>query len=89
MPYELISYMGILKSVLGFISTEHYSYGDLFNEINLNSGGISAVVTSYADARKDDAYQLKFELRAKVLYGKLDFAFQMINEILFTSGFPV
>lgn len=86
-PYELISYMGILKSVLGFISTEHYSYGDLFNEINLNSGGISAVVTSYADARKDDAYQLKFELRAKVLYGKLDFAFQMINEILFTSDF--
>ncbi|MDO5572888.1 MAG: insulinase family protein [bacterium] len=86
-PYELISYMGILKNVLGFISTEHYSYGDLFNEINRNSGGISAGVTSYADARKDDAYQLKFEVRAKVLYGRLDFAFRMISEILFTSDF--
>ncbi len=86
-PYELISYMGILKNVLGFISTEHYSYGDLFNEINQNSGGISAGVTSYADARKDDAYQLKFEVRAKVLYGRLDFAFRMISEILFTSDF--
>ena len=86
-PYELVPYMGILKNVLGFISTENYSYGDLFNEINRNSGGIYTGVTSYADAKEEGVYQLKFEVRTKVLYEKLDFAFRMIKEILFTSDF--
>ena len=86
-PYELLPYMGILKNVLGFISTKNYSYGDLFNEINRNSGGISTGVTSYADAKQEGAYRLKFEVRTKVLYEKLDFAFSMIDEILFTSDF--
>ena len=40
-PDELISYMGILKSVLGYVSTEHYTYGQLFHEINASTGGIS------------------------------------------------
>lgn len=86
-PYELLPYMGILKNVLGFISTEHYSYGDLFNEINRNSGGIVTGVSSYADAKQEGAYTLKFEVRTKVLYEKLDFAFRMIDEIIFTSDF--
>ncbi len=86
-PYDLLPYMGILRNVLGFISTRNYSHGDLFNEINRNSGGIKTGVTSYADAKKEGAYRLKFEVRAKVLYDKLDFAFRMIQEILFTSDF--
>ncbi len=86
-PCELLPYLGILKNVLGFISTENYSYGDLFNEINQNSGGIVTGVTSYADAKVDGRYQLKYEVKAKVLYDKLDFAFRMISEILFTSNF--
>lgn len=40
-PDELISYMGILKSVLGYVDTAHFTYGELFHEINAQSGGIS------------------------------------------------
>ena len=37
---DLLPYVGILQSVLGIIDTEHYSYGELFNEINRCTGGI-------------------------------------------------
>ena len=36
-PDELISYMGILKSVLGYVDTAHFTYGELFHEINAQS----------------------------------------------------
>lgn len=39
-PSGLVPYLGILKSVLGYVDTEHYTYGELFNEINARTGGI-------------------------------------------------
>ena len=38
-PAEYIPYAGLLKSVLGFIDTENYKYGELFSEINIETGG--------------------------------------------------
>lgn len=85
MDEELLPYVGILKSVLGIIDTENYTYADLANEINLNSGGVTAGsgVNSMIDC--PDEYINMFELRAKVLYSKLDFAFDMFEEIAFKS----
>lgn len=82
LPEELIPYMGILKHVLGFMDTENYSYGELFNEINCHTGGIVPGVSLYGDMRDRDRFRVMFELRAKVLSGKTDFAFAMMREIL-------
>ena len=49
-PVEDLPYVGLLKAVLGYVDTEHYSYGDLTSEIYLNSGGVSFAVSSYPDA---------------------------------------
>ena len=49
-PEELFPYVGILKMVLGLVSTEHYSYSELYNEINLLTGGIAPAVNTYTDA---------------------------------------
>lgn len=49
LPQEDLPYAGLLKSILGSISTEHYSYSDLTSEIHLNSGGVDFSVTSYPD----------------------------------------
>lgn len=84
-PEELIPYVGILRFVLGYMDTENYSYADLFNEINMNSGGIHAGFGIYADSRDKNSYKAMLEVRAKVLYEKLDFAFDMIKEILLTT----
>lgn len=84
-PEELLGYAGILKGVLGMVSTEHYGYRELSNEINIRSGGIYPTMNAYADTRTVGAFTSAFEIKAKVLYDQLDFAFDMIREILFTS----
>ncbi|WP_099469884.1 insulinase family protein [Konateibacter massiliensis] len=84
---ELIPYMGILKSVLGYIDTENYSYGDLFNEININTGGISNVVNLFPNLNNRGEFQVKFQIRSKVLYENLNYSFKMVKEILLNSKF--
>ena len=78
--------MGILKSVLGYVDTEKYSYADLFNEINANSGGILFGLR-YLETRKIIRIQTYrcWASKAKTLYSGLPFVFSMIKEILCTS----
>ncbi len=82
LPGELIPYMGILKQALGVMSTENYTYGELFNEINCHTGGIYPSVNSYGNIHHRKQNRVMFELRTKVLTDKTDFAFSMIREIL-------
>ena len=84
-PDELIPYMGLLKSVLGYVDTAHYTYGELFNEINAKSGGISCGIQifNHKDRRKDCTRM--FGVRAKYLAPSEEFVFSMIREILLTS----
>ncbi|MCI8949501.1 MAG: insulinase family protein [Lachnospiraceae bacterium] len=84
-PQEDLPYVGLLKSVLGYVDTEHYSYSDLTSEIYLNSGGIDFSVVSYADLREPGKFTGVFSARAKVLSEKLDFAFDILGEILTRS----
>ncbi len=81
---EMLPYVGILKSVLGYVDTEHYTYGELFNEINANTGGILCGTEFFQKVKKNE-YLAFFGIRAKALNGKLDFVFDMIHEILLTS----
>ncbi|MCD8155797.1 MAG: insulinase family protein [Clostridiales bacterium] len=82
---EEVHYLGLLKSVLGCVDTENYSYGELFNEINTWTGGITCGVTVYDDARSTEDFRAMFSFRGKALYPKLDFMGKMILEILQTS----
>lgn len=84
-PKELIPYLGLLKAVLGYVDTEHYSYDELFNEINANSGGI--LCGMHILSRPDDLQSCRgmFGIKAKCLYSQVGFVFRMIEEILTTS----
>ncbi|MBT9775575.1 insulinase family protein [Clostridium sp. MCC353] len=84
-PVEDLPYVGLLKSVLGYVDTEHYNYTDLSSEIYLNSGGISFSVTSYPNLREPENFFGVFQASAKVMYDKLEFGFDMIREILLNS----
>lgn len=87
LPQEDFPYAGLLKSVLGSISTEHYSYSDLTSEIHLNSGGLDFSVTSYPDLTDPERFTGAFSASIRVLYDKLDFGFTMLEEILNHSVF--
>lgn len=84
---ELLPYVGILQSVLGIIDTEHYSYGELFNEINRCTGGIGTSLELYNDVTRvrEKAFRATFEVKGKALYDKLPVVFSMAGEILTAS----
>ena len=84
-PQELLPYVSILKNVLGYVDTENYSFGELFNEINRKSGGISQTLGMYANDTDESKNIMTFELRAKALEDQLTFVFTMIEEILTRS----
>ena len=80
-----VHYLGLLKSVLGAVDTENYSYGELFNEVNARTGGISYGIEVFDDAKDTDAFRAMFAVRGKALYPEMDFMFSMIREVLTTS----
>ena len=84
---ELLPYVGILQATLGVIDTTHFEYGELFNEINVHTGGIGTSLELYPDVTKarEKEFKATFEIKAKALYDKLPVAFDMIGEILTES----
>ena len=82
---EEIPYLGLLKSVLGYVDTEHYTYGELFNEINGRTGGLSFGIEVFEDVRETDAFSAMYGIRGKALYSQLGFLYEMIREVVKTS----
>lgn len=82
---EDLPYVGLLKSVLGYVDTTNYSYSDLTSEIHLNSGGISFSVTSFANLKEPENFKGAFVASARIMYDRLDFGFEMVGEILTKS----
>ena len=84
-PQEDLPYASLLKSVLGYVDTENFTYQDLTSEIHLNSGGLDFYVSSWENLRKNGVFKGAFTAGIKVLYEKVDFAFGIIREILTAS----
>ena len=84
---EEIPYAGLLQAVLGIIDTKHYGYGELFNEINMKTGGIETSLEMYADVTKvkEKEFRPTFEIKTKALYDQIPFACSMMKEILMES----
>lgn len=84
---ELLPYVGILQSVLGIIDTNNYGYGELFNEINVHTGGIGTSLELYTDVTKvkEKDFRATFEIKGKALYPEMDVLFAMMREILMES----
>ena len=82
---ELLPYVGLLKSVLGYVDTQNYKYGDLFNEINIYTGGIGTQAVTYVNSKDLSQYRFLFEFKISVLFENMNKAFELLEEILFTS----
>lgn len=81
-PKALIPYAGLLSTVLGYVDTEHYSYLELSNEINIHTGGISSDVASFGKKGSSSIYLPTFQIDVKVLYEEMDNAFDLLKEII-------
>ncbi|MDL2296184.1 insulinase family protein [Lachnospiraceae bacterium OttesenSCG-928-E19] len=88
-PTEWLPYVGILQGMLGIVDTQNFKYGELFDEINVHTGGIGTSLELYPDVTrvKEKKYKATFEMKTKALYHKLPIAFEMMEEILVKSQF--
>ena len=79
---DMLAYSGILKNILGYMDTDKHNYGDLFNEIHLNTGGVSSGFVLYEDVKEKGSYRVVFEVKTKVLYENMQKGFDLLEEIL-------
>ncbi len=79
---KLLPYAALLKTVLGLMDTAQYTYGDLFNEINMHTGGITAGIGTYVNVRDLSEVKTTFEIKGKALYGSIDKLFALMQEIM-------
>ena len=86
-PCELVSYAGLLAGLIGNIDTENYSYEELANEININTGGIYSSVDIYPNSKKADEFIPAFKVKSKSMIDKLPKLFELLKEELIYSKF--
>ena len=86
-PEDYWPYMGFFKSCIGLMDTTNYSYGDLFNEMNLKTGGIAPVTNVYTDYHDEDKYKITFEMKGKALVSNIPDAVALMQEMLLDTKF--
>jgi presequence protease len=86
-PQDLLTYMGLLSNVIGKISTEKYEYGDLSNQINIHTGGISFSTRVFLEKDSPEGFTPTFGVRCKALASKMPKAAEFIAEILGSTRF--
>lgn len=85
LPERLIPALSVLKTLLTYVDTKSYKYGDLVNEINIKTGNLNFCTSVYRNIEDTNKYKFNFEIRCKALYRSLTDAFNLINEVLFSS----
>ena len=86
-PEELLPYVGVLKSVLGYMDTANYTYSELANEINCNTGGIFTGTLFIPHKNDADRFQCFYSVHCKTLYDKIGFSMEMAAEIIGSTSF--
>lgn len=83
---EDVSYLGILSEAFGNMNTEHYTYQELTDEINLYTGGLRSAVSVYG-VKDKDTYRPVFEIGGKALYSRIETMFSLLKEVLLNTCF--
>lgn len=85
-PEEYFPYIGILQGLFCNLNTANYTYAQLCSEINLETGGMFVAQNHYPSC-EDDSYILTIEVCTKALYGNLERAVELMEELILTSDF--
>ncbi|MFZ5353606.1 MAG: insulinase family protein [Bacillota bacterium] len=82
---EQLPYMSLLADILGKVNTKNYSYEELSNEININTGELKFNIQVYGDKLDERIYHPKFSIKSKALISKLPELFRIAAEIVNNS----
>lgn len=79
---QQLSFASLLTMIYQYVDTEHYSYKELANEVNIETGGMYTNV--YVVPSKEEAFAL-FEIRGKALEKKTNSMLKLMEEIVLDS----
>ncbi|RXQ95836.1 peptidase [Ancylomarina salipaludis] len=82
LPQDLIPYAELLSSFLGKLNTENYTYGELDNALNIQTGGFNTYTTTFLENHSDDKIIPKFAVYTKATAEKAEKMFELANEII-------
>ena len=75
--YDKFPVIALLTEIFKYVDTEHFSYSELSNEINLYTGGIG-FSTTVTNKKEYGGYVTHFVVSAKMLDAQLDKAMELI-----------
>lgn len=75
-------YLALLKSVIGVMDTDNYSYAELFNKIYIDTGGITTSVVAYENSNNPSDRRTTFDFKGKCLAGDIDKVFLLFDEMI-------
>ena len=78
---DSIPYVKLLTEILGNIGTKNYNYGQLSNEVHINTGGINFGATVLSDRENNEIYP-KLMVHSKVIREKSSKMFELIQELI-------
>ncbi len=81
-PQEKIGYAYLLTQLLGKLNTQNFTFGELDNELNINTGGFNAGLSVYNGGKLDANLAPYIYVESKVVNDKVDKLFELTNEIL-------
>ena len=87
LPADCIPYLGLFKAMIGMVDTKNYSYSELSDAININTGGITNVINTYTNSKDLNDITYSLEWKAKVLEGDLSKAFELLEEMILYSKY--
>ncbi|NCB99216.1 MAG: insulinase family protein [Clostridia bacterium] len=81
-PFENISYIGLLASLLGNMDTKQHTYTELSDAINIHTGGIRVGTTIYMEQGSYSRFYPKLEISVKALTPKLSEGAALMAELM-------
>ena len=82
---ENLPYLSFVRTLLGYMDTENYTFAELSNAINIHTGGISNGITAFPEVKESVNPHVRYEFKIRVLENKLEDAFSLLKEILHTT----
>jgi Zn-dependent M16 (insulinase) family peptidase len=86
-PEEEIPYLGLLSTALGYVDSEHYTYGEFASEMLLSTGGITVDPVLTTHLNRADDYEAYMDVKVRFLEAQTERAFELTEEMLFHTIF--
>ena len=87
MPEKDLPWVSLLSHLMGNLDTENYTFADLSNEIDINTGGISSNLVLHQNTNDIHLPLPKFVLRSKAVSAKAEKMLELTAEYAFKTTF--